>query len=733
MTLTSCPPRPCKSMRFVLFFCCCMLMTASYTNGQTLTDFIVVDQFGYRPDAEKIAVIRNPETGFDEDLSFTPGATYALVNSQTGELVFQGVPLQWNNGQTDASSGDQAWWFDFSEFKESGVYYVWDQEQDVRSFEFVIADEVYAEVLKQAVRTFYYQRAGYAKEAPYTDAAWSDGASHLGAMQDPESRKYDEALFSTGERDLRGGWYDAGDYNKYTPWTSSYVIEMLRSYGENPAVWGDNYCLPYSGNGLPDLMDEAKWGLDYLLRLQEPDGSMISIVSLDHGAPPSSAVGQSLYGGVNTISALAGAAAFAHGAKIFGDLNMADYSDQLLASAVKAWDWADQNPSVIWRNNDAAFNSVGIGAGQQETDDYGRFAYKMRAAIYLFEVTGESKYREFIDANYADIHLMLWNFAFPFEQENQEALLYYASLSQATPSVAQDIQSTYRAAMESENNFGALNDERDPYTSFLKDYVWGSNGTKSKKGLMFSDYVQHGVNVTRDEESMRAAERYIHYVHGLNPLNFCYLSNMFQHGADHGVTQFYHAWFDDGTDWDIAGVSKFGPAPGFLVGGANPTYDWDGCCPSGCSGNACDATLRDMIRAQPAQKAYHDFNTSWPMNSWSLSENSGGYQMAYIRLLSKFVTAEAVASTVCERVTNPLSVDGLEEVLLLFPNPSADYLQTNSEVPLEVTVYTVSGQQVMKASLSKEQPLDIGNVDPGVYVVRIFRLGKQSEMRVIIE
>ncbi|MGK3960067.1 hypothetical protein WMF38_44335 [Sorangium sp. So ce118] len=44
-----------------------------------------------------------------------------------------------------------------------------------------------------------------------------------------------------------------------------------------------------------------------------------------------------------------------------------------------------------------------------------------------------------------------------------------------------------------------------------------------------------------------------------------------------------------------------------------------------------------MSSATPAQKSYKDFNTSWPLNSWAVTENSNGYQASYIRLLSKFV------------------------------------------------------------------------------------------------
>ena len=56
---------------------------------------------------------------------------------------------------------------------------------------------------------------------------------------------------------MSGGWYDAGDYNKYTNWTASYVLEFMKAYLENPEAWGDDYNIPESGNGVPDILDEA--------------------------------------------------------------------------------------------------------------------------------------------------------------------------------------------------------------------------------------------------------------------------------------------------------------------------------------------------------------------------------------------------------------------------------------------------------------------------------------------
>ena len=107
--------------------------------AQDFSKFIVVDQFGYLPDSRKVAVIRDPQVGYDADESFTPGAWYALVDARTGELVFRGRQTAWWGGKIDESSGDRAWQFDFSVYTRTGSYYILDQERNVRSHEFLIA------------------------------------------------------------------------------------------------------------------------------------------------------------------------------------------------------------------------------------------------------------------------------------------------------------------------------------------------------------------------------------------------------------------------------------------------------------------------------------------------------------------------------------------------------------------------------------------------------------------
>ena len=166
------------------------MMTALSVMAQDFSKYIVVDQFGYRPDSRKVAVIRDPQVGFDADESFAPGSWYAVVNATTGEQVYSARPVVWGGGMIDASSGDKAWQFDFSAFNETGSYYILDQEQNVRSHEFMIAHNIYKEVLRQAMRSFFYQRVGYEKLAPYAEEAWTDGASHVGDLQDYNCRSF---------------------------------------------------------------------------------------------------------------------------------------------------------------------------------------------------------------------------------------------------------------------------------------------------------------------------------------------------------------------------------------------------------------------------------------------------------------------------------------------------------------------------------------------------------------
>jgi hypothetical protein len=610
---------------------------------QPISPNIVVDQIGYPTAAEKIAVIRVAQTGFDKGGSYAVAAKYALVDAHTGAKVLEKAATAWNGGATDASSGDKAWWFDFSSVTTPSDYFVLDETANVRSDVFRVADDVYRDELVQSLRMFYYQRDNTSKDAKYAGAAWADGPEHLGTNQGAQCGLYTDG---SAKKDLRGGWWDAGDLNKYVNWGASDVILLLRAFTENQTAFGDANGIPESGNGVADVLDEAKWELDWLVRMQNADGSVLSIVgqegakSPDFGGSkntaPSTDTSPCKYGPVNTSATLSAAAVFAKASMVYAAAPgvasaYPGFADDLAARAKKAWTWANANPSVTF------YNGGKVGAGEQETDDAGRKARKIQAAVFLYALTKDTTYRSFVDANYKSIQLAGSGYLDVFDQENTDALLDYAKISGATAATATGIESAFKSGVASDNNLGGVRKNRDPYLAYLYVYTWGSNQVKSDQGNLIYDVVAYGLDATASADASRGALRYVHYMNGVNPLSLVYLSNMGDHGASKSITRFYHSWFGHGSDWDAWGVSKYGPPPGYLVGGPNPSYAWDGCCPSGCSGFSCGSAPPAPPSGQPDQKAYKDFNDNWPLDSWSISEPDDGYQAKWVRLLSKFV------------------------------------------------------------------------------------------------
>jgi hypothetical protein len=685
-----------------------------------ISNFIVVDQFGYTPNALKIAFIRDPHTGFDAAQSFTPGATYSLINEQNNTAVLTAAPSAWNGGTTDASSGDKVWWFDFTTITTEGRYHVKDNVNNAKSATFVIADTVYKSVLKAAMRMLYYQRAGIAKTATFAGSGYADAASHIGSLQDKNARLYNNNTVGT-EKEISGGWYDAGDYNQYTPWTANYVVALLLAYQENPTVWTDNYNIPESGNGIPDIIDEIKWGMDWLLKMSQANGSSLCVLGRDGASPPSSATGQSFYGPATTNATLRSASAFALGARILPQVNASftTYASTLQTKAIAAWDWAATNTNVTFDNNSASNGSVGLAAGNQETDAMGRSTAKLGASLYLFELTNNSTYKTFFDANYNSMPLIAWsNYASQYFLEQQEILMYYTSLANATPSVVTAIKNASNTAFNKTGDFfSTLN--TDPYRTFIKDYNWGSNQYKSNYGNIHWLFAHYDFSTANSANYLSRSEEYLHYIHGANPLGFCYLTNMSAYGAEKSINEIYHTWFANGSaQWDRVGTSTHGPPPGFLSGGAYSSYNRDACCPSGCGSpqnNAlCTAESTTPPLGQPNQKAYKDFNTGWPINSWSVTEPSLGYQTAYIRLLSKFTK-----NTATTEVQDKL----IQDAITIFPNPANDIIEIKSEFlsnqsNITAKIYNAQGVLIKEDAL-KNNAIPIQELSTGVYQVII--------------
>jgi hypothetical protein len=617
---------------------------------------IVIDQFGYPAQASKIAVIRDPKVGYDSTAHFTPGATYAVVNRTTGKIAKQGAPTPWNGGATDSVSGDKVWWFDFSDVTTPGTYAVVDIDKGLRSPEFQIDDRVYRNVLKHAMRMFFYQRAGFRKTVETAGSGWADAASHMGPGQDPQTRLWQarrelSKSQASSIKDLHGGWFDAGDYNKYTSWTARNVIVLLRAYSENPIAFRDDSGIPESGNSIPDILDEVKWALDWLARMQNTDGSLLCVQGLDQASPPSAAMGPSYYGPATTAASLTGAAAFAYAAKIYSPRSEADlraYGNELAARAKRAWDWATANPSVLYYNNDDSKQpgSAGLASGQQEMDDAQLLFVKFEAAVYLYELTNDVSYKGFVESHYTSVVTSYR--PTQWDADRQETLLYYTRLPNISTQVKSAILTKFVTNMRKDaDQFPMMANNKDAYLSPIKDYTWGSNQSKLLQARLYQLLALYDNDAATAAEADLAAMGYLHYIHGVNPLGLVYLTNMKSAGASHSASIIFHNWFAHGTRWErVSGVMP-GPPPGYLVGGPNPHYSMDKCCTAafGTAGYRCYLSRAFSLcnnsyappLGQPALKSYREFNEGWPANSWTVTEPSTSYQAHYISVLARYV------------------------------------------------------------------------------------------------
>ena len=706
-------------------------------SGPSVTDnHIKIDQFGYRCNDQKIAIISNPQTGFNAASTFSPGVgvnEYQIRDWNTNAVVYSGTLTAWNSGATHTQSGDKVWWFDFSAHTTSGVYYVYDVARNVGSYQFEIRDDIYKEVLKATVRSYYYQRCGTAKTSTNAGAGWADGACHIGAQQDADCRLYNNTNISTS-KNLSGGWHDAGDYNKYVNFAWNAMSDLMLAYLENPTVWEDNYNLPESGNGVPDLIDELKYELDWLLKMQNSDGSVLSIVGGGGGSPPSSDATFRRYGPATTSASLSAASMFAQGAIVFKSLGIpakTAYASTLQTAAINAWNWASINKSAKFYNQPAS-----LAAGEQEfsagsyTND--TLVRKLAAASYLYNLTGSTEYKTYFESKYTQAHLIAWSFAYPFESSEQDALLYYTKATGATAGVVTTIKNRYSNSVSGGgDNLPAFTAANDAYRAHLKnaDIGWGSNSTKSKQASMFLTQNHYAQNTANALNYTNAASGFLHYMHGVNPLALVYISNMKSYGAENSVNEFYHSWFTDGSAvWDRVGTSAYGPAPGFVPGGPNPSWTLDACCPAGCgsAGNNARCVNPQAPSGQPILKSYLDWNSNWPQNSWQVTENGIYYNASYIRLVSKFmangtcglVTSIEDPSIIYENFHNLLKVS-------VHPNPFDHHtlveVHSSRNEKVQIRILSAHGKELVAAKeYQTNELIELGDeISNGLFILEI--------------
>jgi uncharacterized protein YjdB len=600
----------------VMFF----ITTNAYM--QTVQPYIRIDQFGYRPNDKKVAVLADPQVGFNSADEFVPGSVYQIRSAEDNSVVFEGSPVVWNNGQTCVQSGDRGWWFEFSEVSDIGTYYVYDVEKNVKSYSFEIHPDIYKNMLKAATKMFYYQRLGIEKDAKYVGTKWADGYQQ---PMDSIARDIFDKDNPDKIRDLRGGWMDAGDQNKYTTFTVQPVHQLLSAYTQNPDVFTDDFDIPESGNGIPDIVDEVKWHFDWLKRMQDTiDGGTYIKMGGKVSFPLSKDTNPKYYfTPKSTAASIVASSMFAHGYLVFKEFpEYYDYAQDCKKRALKAWEFFHSTPMNI------EIDDRSLGGGNANRDKNVQEREAVVAAIYLFAATGEQKFNDYILENYKNPGH--WGI---YDIHQSRAYLYYVSLPNADKALSMRIMT--EKADSYKNNSGGWtkwDPTKDLYRAYMPNaqYHWGSNQPKGNIGNTLSHFLNFYILPEKRREIESHAMGFLHYFHGVNPVGITYLTNMEEYGADKSAKYAWHKWFNPDHC-----------PPGYIPGGPNKNFKVDPSYPGTFS----------PPQNQPHQKSFRDWVSDWRTYPWEITEPAIYYQAAYVYLVSNF--AQEVTET-------SVDVDSLE-------------------------------------------------------------------------
>ena len=311
-------------------------------------EVIRINQMGYLPEGLKTAV-------FLSDQSVAP-QKFRLVENLSGTIIFEGTTSSADAGKWGQTTACR---LDFSSVVQEGGYHL--EAGHCNSPSFVISTTAFRGTADYILQYMRQQRCGFnpfLKDSCHT----ADGIV------------VDHPTKSGKWIDVIGGWHDASDYLQYTLTSANAVYQMLFAYRQNPKVYKDNFDargLPGS-NGIPDILDEARWGLDWLLKMNPSKNEMYYQVADDRdhrgyrlptldtvsyglgkkfrpvyfvtGKPQGTGKHQNRTTGVASVAAKF-SSSFALGAEIFSQSD-ASFAAKLKQKAREAWEFALSDPGV---------------------------------------------------------------------------------------------------------------------------------------------------------------------------------------------------------------------------------------------------------------------------------------------------------------------------------------------------------------------------------------------------
>ena len=551
---------------------------------------IRLNQVGFAPLQEMTATIVLPDSTVD------PYATSVVITNAIDDTVWIGVPAVTMNNPV---SGKRCQIIDFSALEREGDYTLFVNNPSFSaSAPFVIREHPYKELTRAALRAYYHQRASMATEEPYAEG-YARPAGH------PDDHVLVHASAATAERPegtviaSPGGWYDAGDYNKYIV-NSGYTMGVwLMAYEFNRDYFDTlNLNIPVTGNPssvtppCPDMLAEAMYNIRWMMTMQDLDGGVYhkltepnfeGFIRPDQCKKPRYVVMKT------TAATLDFAATMALAARVYAPYDSA-FCAQATDAAIRAYAWAVEHPEVYY--DQPAMNkqfkpeiTTGAYDDFDVTDEFFWAATELhlltKAKEYALDVIRyKSQIAGYLPAVWGNVGelamleiLMHRDLYQGFPDEFQDALLHHLEpyLDEAT----------------------TVSVFLSPYGNREEDFFWGCNS----EGCCWRGVeCLYAYRLTGEERYRINAERCLNYILGQNATGFCYVTGFGTHPTSHPHHRLSYS-------------HAKGTLPGFLAGGPNPARQ--------------DAETDGVKYPKnvPADESYLDYQPSYASNEVTINWN----------------------------------------------------------------------------------------------------------------
>jgi endoglucanase len=554
-----------------------------------------VNQVAYLPAGPKNATLVTDATArLPWQLKNADGATVAH-----GWTVPRGL---------DASSGQNVHSIDFGAYRKRGTGFTLVADGET-SRPFDIGTSAYEQLRLDSVKYYYTQRSGiairddlrpgYGRPAGHLDVAPNQGDSKVPCQ--PGVCDY--------TLDVTGGWYDAGDHGKYVvnggiaTWEllSTYERELLARTGESEKLRDGTLAIPESGNKVPDILDEARWELEFLLKMQVPDGQPLAGMAHHKvhdeqwtGLPllPSDDPQKRELHPPSTQATLNLAATAAQAARLYRPYDRA-FANKALTAARKAWTAALAHPTMYASASDATG-----GGAYDDTNATDEFYW---AAAELYLTTGEKQFADYVvnsPLNTADI---FGPTGFDWGRTAAAGRLDLATV----PSKLPGRDKVRRSVVEGADGYLATLTSHPygmPYAPAGNVYDWGSSHQVLNNGVVLAT----AYDITGAPKYRDGAVQGMDYILGRNALNMSYVTG---YGEVNSHNQ-HSRWYAHELDPNLPN-----PPRGTLAGGPNSSIQ--------------DPYAQSKLQGCVGQFCYID-----DIQSWSTNENAINWNAALVRMSS---------------------------------------------------------------------------------------------------